>query len=381
MKIITAIFRVFVGCLFIFSGFIKANDTLGFSYKLVEYFEIFAKSFHFFEYFVPIATPLAIFLCVFEIALGFTLLMGARTKLTLWLLLLLIVFFTFLTFYSAYFDKVRECGCFGDFWHLTPWQSFTKDLILLVSVIILFIGKKYITPLFGTRMENILLIFFVLISTAFPLYTYNYLPIFDFRAYAIGKNIPEQMKGVPDEVKFYYVLKNKTTGETKEFDSWPTDWDKTYDYVTNRNVVTKKGIDPKVKDFVITKPEGGDYTQDIIEAPDFNFLLICYDLEKTNKDIFGKTNDFASLCKQDNVTFVVLTSSGKETIAKFKQETGTTVDFYNLDGTVLKTMIRSNPGLMLMKAGTVQDMWHYHRFPSYNDVKQKHHIEKQAPHE
>lgn len=371
MKIITAIFRVFVGCLFIFSGFIKANDTLGFSYKLVEYFEIFGKSFHFFEYFIPITTPLAMFLVIFEIALGFALLLGARTKLTLWLLLLLIIFFTFLTFYSAYFDKVRECGCFGDFWHLTPWQSFTKDLILLVSVIILFIGKQYIKPLFGKRTENGLLIFFLLISTAFPLYTYAYLPVLDFRPYAIGKNIPEQTKGVPDEVKFYYLLKDKQTGATKEFASWPPDWDKTYDYVSSRQEVTKKGIDPKIKDFSIVKVEGGDYTQDIIENPEYNFLLICYDLDLTNKAVFGKINDFIALCKQDNITFAILTSSTKETIEKFKAETKVTADFYNTDGTVLKTMIRSNPGLMLLKGGTVKNMWPYRSFPSYNDVKLK----------
>ncbi len=371
MKIITGFFRVFVGCLFIFSGFIKANDTLGFSYKLVEYFEIFAKNIHFFEYFIPVTTPLAIFLVVFEIALGFALLMGARTKLTLWLLFLLIVFFTFLTFYSAYFDKVRECGCFGDFWHLTPWQSFTKDLVLLVSVIILFMGQKYINPLFGKKMENGLLIFFVLLSTAFPLYTYNYLPILDFRAYAIGKNIPAQTKGVPDEVKFYYTLKDKKTGASKEFDAWPADWDKQYDYLSSRQEVTKKGIDPKIKDFSIAKPEGGDYTQDIIENPNYNFLLICYDLSLTNKEVFGKINDFVALCKQENITFAILTSSSKETIDKFKEETKVTADFYNTDGTVLKTMIRSNPGLMLLKGGTVIDMWHYHRFPSYNEVKQK----------
>src|SRR5476651_1978210 len=113
MKIITNIARILVGALFIFSGFIKANDTLGFSYKLVEYFEIFHTNFM-----VPVAEPLATFICIFEILLGFTLLMGARRKLTLWLLMLMIVFFTFLTFYSAYFDVVKECGCFGDFLHL-----------------------------------------------------------------------------------------------------------------------------------------------------------------------------------------------------------------------------------------------------------------------
>ncbi|MES2140855.1 MAG: BT_3928 family protein [Bacteroidota bacterium] len=366
MKIITNIARILTGLLFIFSGFIKANDAVGFAYKLVEYFEVFGTHF-----FIPIALPLAIFICVFEIILGFTLLMGAKVRLTLWLLLLMIVFFTFLTFYSAYFQKVLSCGCFGDAIPLTPWQSFTKDLVLLVLIIILFIGKQFITPIFGQRFENALLVLVIAASTAFPIYTYNYLPVIDFRPYAIGKNIPEQTKGVPDEVKFFYTLKDKKTAETTEVDKWPENWDQNYDYISSRTEVTKKGIDPKIKDFTISNLEGSDYTQDIIENPNYNFLLICYDLDKTETDVFGKVNDFAALCKQDSVPFILLTASTKETIEKFKQETKTTVDFYNSDGTVLKTMIRSNPGLMLIKGGTVIDMWHYHSFPSFSDVKEK----------
>ena len=366
MKITTNIVRVLTGLLFIFSGFIKANDSLGFAYKLVEYFEVFGTHF-----LIPIALPLAMFICIFEIVLGFTLLMGARIKLTLWLLLLMIVFFTFLTFYSAYYQKVLSCGCFGDAIPLTPWQSFTKDLILLVMIIILFIGKQYINPIVGKRFENFLLIIILVGNTAFPIYTYNYLPVIDFRPYAIGKNIPEQTKGIPDQVKFYYTLKDKKTGETKEFEKFPENYDQFYDYVSNRTEVIKKGIDPKIKDFSISDLNGSDYTQDIIENPNYNFLLICYDLDKTNKDVFGKINDFAALCKQGGVTFIALTSSTKETIEKFKQEAKTNIDFYNSDGTVLKTMIRSNPGLMMLKGGTVINMWHYHTIPPFNDVKEK----------
>lgn len=366
MKIITNIARLLVGFLFIFSGFIKANDAVGFAYKLVEYFEVFGTHF-----LIPVALPLAIFICVFEIILGFTLLMGARVKLTLWLLLLMIVFFTFLTFYSAYFQKVLSCGCFGDAIPLTPWQSFTKDLILLVLIIILFIGRQFIQPLFGQRFENALLVIVIIASTAFPIYTYNYLPVIDFRPYGIGKNIPEQTKGIPDEVQFYYLLKDKKTGETTEVTKWPENWDQKYDYVSNRTEITKKGIDPKIKDFAISSLDGGDYTQDIIENPNYNFLLICYDLDKTEKDVFGKVNDFAALCKQDSLAFITLTASTAGTVDKFKQEAKTNIEFYNTDGTVLKTMIRSNPGLMLLKGGTVVDMWHYHSFPSYNDVKEK----------
>lgn len=366
MKIVTNIARVLVGLLFIFSGLIKANDAIGFGYKLVEYFEVFGTHF-----LVPLALPLAIFICVFEVILGFTLLMGARVKLTLWLLLLMIVFFTFLTFYSAYFQKVLSCGCFGDAIPLTPWESFTKDLILLVLIIILFIGRQHIQPLFGQRFENILLVIVVIAATAFPIYTYNYLPVKDFRPYAIGKNIPEQTKGIPDELKYYYILKDKKTGETKEFETWPENWDQLYDYVSPRTEITKKGIEPKIKDFSISSLEGSDYTQDIIENPNYNFLLICYDLDKADKEVFGKVNDFEALCRQDSIAFVVLTASTKETIEKFKQEVHTNVPFYNSDGTVLKTMIRSNPGLMLLKGGTVIDMWHYHSFPSYNNVKEQ----------
>ena len=366
MKITTTISRILVGVLFIFSGFIKANDAIGFSYKLVEYFEVFNTHF-----FIPIVLPLAILICIFEIVLGFTLLLGARVKLTLWLLLLMIVFFTFLTFYSAYFQKVLSCGCFGDAIPLTPWQSFTKDLVLLVLIIILFIGQQYINPIVGSKFENFLLGVIIIASTIFPIYTYNFLPVIDFRPYAIGKNIPEQTKGIPDEVKFYYTLKDKKSGETIEVDKWPENWDQKYEYVSNRTEITKKGIDAKVKDFTITNLDGSDYTQDIIEYPNYNFLLICYDLEKAEKDVFGKINDFAALCKQDSVPFIILTSSPKETIEVFKQEVKTNIDFYNTDGTVLKTMIRSNPGLMMLKAGTVIDMWHYHSLPAYNDIKEK----------
>lgn len=364
MRVLTSIARLLVGALFIFSGWIKANDSLGFAYKLVEYFEVFGT-----EFLVPIALPLAIFICIFEMVVGFTLLIGARIKSTLWLLLLMIVFFTFLTFYSAYFNKVTSCGCFGDAIPLTPWQSFSKDLVLLILIIILFIGRDNITAIFGPRLENALIVMALIAATIFPLYTYNYLPVIDFRPYAVGKNIPEQMKGIPDELKYFYKLKDKATGEIKEFDKFPDNYDQFYEYVDNRQQVLKKGLEPKIKDFSISNLNGDDYTHEIIENPEYNFLLICHEVELANKDAFGKINDLAALCKQDHVKLIALTSSTKEAIEKFKQEVNTPIDFYISDNTVLKTMIRSNPGLMLLKGGTVQGMWHYHSLPAYDDMK------------
>jgi uncharacterized membrane protein YphA (DoxX/SURF4 family) len=366
MRVITIISRLLVGLLFIFSGLIKANDPLGFSYKLTEYFEVFDTHF-----LVPLSLFLAILICIVEVLLGFMLLLGARIKLTLWLLLLMIAFFTFLTFYSAYYQKVLSCGCFGDAIPLTPWQSFTKDIVLMVLIIILFIGKDYLNPILPETFENFVLVLIIIAATAFPVYTYNYLPVKDFRPYAIGKNILEQTKGVPDEVKFFYVLKDKKTGEQIEVDKWPTDWDKKYDYLDNRTEVVKKGIEPKIKDFSISSLDGSDYTQDIIENPNYNFLLICYDLDKTDKAAFGEINDLLALCKQDSLSFVGLTASPKPNVEMFKTEVNVDMQFYNCDGTVLKTMIRANPGLMLMKGGVVVDMWHYHDFPSYSELKEK----------
>jgi len=363
MKIITTIARILVGLLFIFSGFIKANDAIGFSYKLVEYFEVFKM-----PSLAPAAVFLAIFICIFEIILGFTLLMGARVKLTLWLLLLMIVFFTFLTFYSAYFDVVKECGCFGDFLHLTPWQSFGKDLALLILIIILFIGKDHINPIFGTRMENAMLVLVLIASTAFPLYTYNYLPVIDFRAYKIGTDM---YKGIHPEVKFYYLLKNKKSGEEKEFDKWPENWDQEYDYVSNR---TEK-LDPNVKEiigFAMINEYHEDYKDEFLQKEGYKFMLVEYDLDKANKDVQGTINDFAAVCALNKIEFVGLTSSDSLKVAEFKKENAVQYPFYtNPDDVPLKTMIRSNPGLILFKGPVVVDMWHYHSFPSFSDVKEK----------
>jgi hypothetical protein len=147
--------------------------------------------------------------------------------------------------------------------------------------------------------------------------------------------------------------------------------DSTYKYIDRKDKVVREGDKPAIHDFSITSADGNDYTEQILNYDGYYFFLICYDLAKTNKSVFGKVNDFAKLCKQDNVPLICLTSSGDQ-IDAFKKETGSEIDFYLTDQITLKTMIRSNPGLMLMKRGTVTDMWHYHSFPSYTDVKAKH---------
>ena len=159
MKYIVTICRILVGVLFIISGLIKANDPIGFSYKLQEYFEVFGM-----EFFVPFALTLSVLITVFEIVCGIATLIGSTMKLFSWLLLLMIIFFTFLTFYSAYFNKVTDCGCFGDALHLTPWQSFTKDIVLLVWILPIFLWRNKIQPLFSSKLDNGLIIASTIIS-------------------------------------------------------------------------------------------------------------------------------------------------------------------------------------------------------------------------
>ena len=207
--------RIFVGVLFIFSGLIKANDPLGFGYKLQEYFEVFHLPF-----LSGIATGIAILLCVMEIVLGALLLFGFWAKKVTAGLLVVIIFFTFLTFVSAFFKVVTSCGCFGDAIPLTPWQSFSKDLVLLVLIIYLFLYKDLIRPITNNRSwQSASLAIVLCASLLFSQYTYSRLPILDFLPYKVGASIPELMAippgAQPDEFLIMYNLSNKKTKEKK----------------------------------------------------------------------------------------------------------------------------------------------------------------------
>ena len=179
MKILVAISRILVGVLFIISGLIKLNDPLGFSYKLQEYFGSDVLNI---EFLIPYALGISVIVVVFEVVLGVFLLIGYKPKFTVWSLLGMIVFFTFLTFYSAYFDKVKDCGCFGDALKLTPWESFTKDVILLVFILVLFYGMKHIKPIFAKLPTTIIALVSFIWCLWFGYHVLMHLPTVDFRA-------------------------------------------------------------------------------------------------------------------------------------------------------------------------------------------------------
>jgi uncharacterized membrane protein YphA (DoxX/SURF4 family) len=380
--IITHISRILVGGLFIFSGFIKANDPLGFSYKLQEYFEVFKadSGLSIFESFAHIALPLSILLCVSEMALGFMLLIGYKRNLTLGLLLTQIVFFTFLTFYSACYNKVTTCGCFGDFLVLKPWTSFWKDIALLILITLLISGKESINELFSELITISLTVIAIVLSFVFPIHAYRNLPPFDFRPYAIGMNIKENMKAgadyVPAEYESGFIYENLKTGKQEHFNMKNYPWQDTltWKWIATDNVLIHDAVHPpKIVDFSITSLDGNDLKDSILNNKDYMFLLVCYDLTKTEDDetVHAKINDLYKLATAEKIKVLALTAADAKQIDDFKHKHQAMYDFANADGIVLKTMVRANPGLILIKDGTVIMNWHHNNFPTYSDVKQK----------
>ena len=368
MKVLAQISRILVGALFIFSGWIKANDPLGFAYKLEEYFTVLHV-----PWLSHISLGLSIGISTFEIALGIALLLAARMRFTSWSLLLMIIFFTFLTFYSWKFDVVKDCGCFGDFLHLKPIESFMKDLILLVFILIIFIYRNKYKPLFGERASTGFAYFGFVISILYAIYCYRHLPVKDFRPYAIGKSIPEGMKLPPDAVteivEFTFIYEKdgvKKNFSMNELSSMEEGWT----FVDRESKVIREGDEPKIHDFSITSLDGTDVTQDVLSMKNV-FLLVAYDLSHSDEDVQGRINDFVALCQRDGIEFIGLTASSKKDIDEFRHKHNSMFDYYNTDMTTLKTIIRSNPGLVRLTYGVVVGKWHHNNFPTYEEIKSK----------
>jgi len=383
MKFITALCRIIVGPLFIFSGWIKLNDPLGFSYKLDEYFDVLHIPF-----FKDYALVIAILLSVFEVGLGVVVILGYRMKLFSWLLFLLIVFFTFLTFYSAYFKVVQDCGCFGDLMHLTPWTSFSKDVALLFLTGVILLQRKKIRPMLKEKAGMMVTISGFVIASAYAIFCYRHLPVVDLRPYKIGTNIIEAMKlppnAVTDSTVVTYKYKNIKSGEIKSFDQKNIPWQDTLNWEEVKGSqevkVIREGTKPAIHDFKLTDMIGGDiaendstYTNYFLTLNKPSFFLISYDLKKSDhdKDLMKKINEFYDACRKDSISLIGLTGTIPKEIDAYKHEFNALYDFYNCDETALKTIIRSSPGLVLIKHGTVLAMWHHNDFPKYEEVKTK----------
>ncbi|MBY0434747.1 MAG: DoxX family protein [Cyclobacteriaceae bacterium] len=353
--------RFFVGGLFIFSGLIKLNDPIGTAIKMEEYFEVFTQDFgSFFHYFIAWSLEIAMIMIVLELALGVAILIYYRMTVTTWVLLGLMVFFTFLTFYSAYFNKVTDCGCFGDAIKLTPWESFWKDVVLMVFVLHLFwYRKKYQAALYTMEGHTVMMLT-VVISLFVGIYAIRHLPFIDFRAYKVGATIPKQMLPPEQPVIEYVFEKNGEEVRSQKF--LPTE--EGYTYKSSR-VLNEDKIKPKITDYAVSGPEGEDLTQATFHGN--KLLIIIYDVRKASVRNMGRIRELTRGL-DGRVDCLVLTSSSSEQMENFRHEHQLAVPYAFVDATVLKTIVRANPGIALWKDGTVLGNWHNNDTPDVEEV-------------
>jgi len=352
--------RLLVGALFIFSGLIKLNDPVGTQIKMEEYFEVFANDFgSFFHHFIPWSLEIGMVMIVLEVALGIAVLIFWRMKWTGWILLLLMLFFTFLTFYSAYFNKVTDCGCFGDAIKLTPWQSFTKDIVLMGFVFHLFWYKHTYTPVLRTREGDGLVIGVVVLSLFLGLHAVNHLPFIDFRAYRIGNNIPQQMRPQEQPIIEYIFEKSGEKIKSQKYLS-----EGGFKYLSSK-VLNEDKTKPKITDYSVTTSEGEDKTAYTFEGN--KLIIVLFNADKASTKNISAIR--ALLQELDGkIDCFILTASGQESIEKFRHENQLAVPYYFSDATVLKTIIRSNPGIALWQNGNVLGNWHHNDTPSAGDI-------------
>ncbi|MCS6820737.1 MAG: DoxX family protein [Microscillaceae bacterium] len=363
-KSFTSFISFLTACLFIFSGLIKLNDPVGTEIKLEEYFEVFQTDFAFlkalWQFLAPHSLSLGVFMSVAEVVLGVQLLVRYRVSSALRALLALIVFFTFLTFYSAYFNKVTDCGCFGDAIKLTPWQSFGKDIILLIALLFLWFNKKHLLGLMSNWASFILIISVTICSTYLAYYCINHLPLIDFRNYKVGNSIPKLMQPSAP-LKYKYIMEKD--GKQVEFEQYPADTS----YKYKEMVLLNPEDMPKITDFRIWGKDIPDYTQEVLKGK--KMLIIIADVKRSNSSAMGKINQLAQEVSKKGIQPLVLTSASPEVFEAYRKQWQLAIPFFMADKTLLKTMIRSNPGIMFLNNGKVKAQFHYNDTPDISKVE------------
>ncbi len=356
MKYLVHFCRIVVGVLFIISGFIKLNDPVGFSFKLEEYFSQGVLDL---PVFMPYALAISLFVVIFEVILGVLLLLGYQKRLTLWSILGMIVFFTFLTFYSAYFNKVTDCGCFGDAIKLTPWESFTKDVVLLVLILILWAGAQHIKPLFSSKRNMGLVILSLLACIAYANYVLNHLPVIDFRPYKIGANIQEGMSVPEDAPKaiFEYAWKFSVNGEEQIIVTNGDYPSVDGDFIGVETTEVQKGYEPPIHDFTIEQ-NGVDEAEQLLEEQGL-MMVVAYDLAKSKLEAFTEIRAKAEEAKQKGYRVIGMSASSDEMKQELIKQYDLGFDFYFTDETTLKTIVRSNPGVLVLEKGTIRQKEHH----------------------
>lgn len=358
MRLVKNLCRIIVGIVFIYSGFVKGIDPLGSDYKFTDYFNAFGMGW-------MNATTLffSFALSLTEFLIGIALLFNLWVSRMAWGSLLFMAFFTPLTLVLALTNPVSDCGCFGDAMILTNWQTFWKNIILLLLAIMIFVYRKAYKsslPLVGQFS-------FLALAGAgmlcLSVYCYRHLPVLDFRPYAVGKNITEGMRlpegTEPDQYEVTLKYKNKQTGEVQSFTEENYPWQDTlnWEYESSSERLVKKGYITPIHDLVIEHPTLGNITEEILEDDNHTILAVAYNLTQSDVQYQPAINRLAEYAQEKGIRFYGLTSSSERDIETYKKRYHVPYEFCTADEIQLKTMIRSNPGVIILREGTILDKW------------------------
>ncbi len=357
MKVLTQIGRILTGLLFVFSGFVKGIDPMGTAFKLEDYFTAFGAAF-----LDDLALPLAIILCLVEFVTGMMLLTGSFVRLASWMAALFMALFTPLTLVLAIFNPVSDCGCFGDAILLTNWQTFFKNIGITLLVVFIFIRREDRTGTLSVRSGLIATLAFSSLFLVFMRYNLAYLPVIDFRPYKIGTNLPEAMSVPPDaeadryDIRFIY----EKDGLKKEFtlNDYPAD-DTTWKFVDQKSVLISRGYVPPIHDFTLVDGQGADMTDQVTGGEGDVMLMIARKLDKSDRDGLMKGFDLGKALQNEGKKFYIVTATPSE------EARSLTTGFNPLfaDEVTLKTIIRSDPGFVLLHNGTIVAEWSYRGLP------------------
>ena len=347
---------------FIFSGFVKAVDPLGSFYKIQDYLAAFGIISWF-----PTYLPLlfAIILSSAEFCVGVFLFFGVRRKIASTLALLLMSVMTPLTLYLALANPVSDCGCFGDAWVLTNWQTFGKNIVLLIAAIAVFRERKLMFRFVTLKIEWMVSLYTLLFVFALSFYCLEYLPVLDFRPYKIGADIKAGMEipegAKPSVFESRFVLEKDGRQQEFTLDNYP---DSTWTFVETRTVLKEKGYEPPIHDFsMISLGTGEDITDSVLTDKGYTFLLVAHRIEEADDSNIDLINEIYDYSVEHGYGFYALTSSPDEEIEMWRERTGAEYPFCQMDDITLKTIIRSNPGLLLIKDGTILNKWSDNQLP------------------
>jgi len=369
MKYFKVLSRMILGIIFIFSGFVKSVDPMGSAYKFSDYFNAFGLGF-----LEDLTLPLGIFLSAFELVLGLTLILGYRRRIVYWVLMWFMSFFTLLTFFLALFNPVSDCGCFGDALILTNWQTFFKNVVLMVFVFALYFSRKAEMET-GKALAEWIVVFILFAGISwFSVWNWMHLPLIDFRPYDVGTVIQDEMvipDGAPvDEYETTLIYRNKESEKSEIFsiDNYPRDT-LVWEFESSDSKLVRKGYEPPIHDFAIMDEYGTDLAGEILSDRGYSLLMISYNLSKAREDALLKARDWSQLeILTGDFAFYAVTASPTDQVESISSYLGLGYGFKTADEIMLKTMVRSNPGFLLLKNGTIIGKWGSRNFPSIEEL-------------